>query len=398
MALTKISTGGVKDDAASQAKIADEAVDEARLQISNAGTNGQFLQKQSGNTGGLTWSDVPAQYTHPNHSGEVTSTADGAQVIASNVVDEDNLKVSNSPTNGQLLSAQSGNTGGLTWTDAPSSAPQITATADGAITAGQPIIIKSDGDVAQVKLNITINNPPTVTSARTELTSSNFDKISALYIPELKKIVVAGKNENSGDDLEMAVGEVDDTGSFTWGNITEIETDRLAGDPGLVYDPATQRLIVLYYCDGMSNPEYSIFSRVLTLSGNTISNIGSRTTLWNQDGGSFWGTKLVYDPDNQKIVAVYRRGGGNNPYSAVGTVTGGSTNTVSWGTPVQITSESTGMLDATYDPDTNRVLMVTRGPSNVIDAFVGTVSGTSISWGSAQEVLASSGNLSLIHI
>ena len=55
MALTKISTGGVKDDAASQAKIADEAVDEARLQISNAGTNGQFLQKQSGNTGGLTW-------------------------------------------------------------------------------------------------------------------------------------------------------------------------------------------------------------------------------------------------------------------------------------------------------------------------------------------------------
>jgi len=58
MALTKISTGGVKDDAASQAKIADEAVDEARLQISNAGSNGQFLQKQSGNTGGLTWSDV----------------------------------------------------------------------------------------------------------------------------------------------------------------------------------------------------------------------------------------------------------------------------------------------------------------------------------------------------
>jgi len=117
MALTKISTGGVKDDAASQAKIADEAVDEARLQVSNAGSNGQFLQKQSGNTGGLTWSDVPAQYTHPNHSGEVTSTADGAQVIASNVVDEDNLKVSNTPTNGQFLSAQSGNTGGLTWAD-----------------------------------------------------------------------------------------------------------------------------------------------------------------------------------------------------------------------------------------------------------------------------------------
>ena len=114
MALTKISTGGVKDDAISQAVIADESIDEARLQISNSGSNGQFLSKQSGNTGGLTWASAN-QYTHPNHSGEVTSTADGAQVIADNIVDEAILKVSNAPTNGHVLTAQSGNTGGLTW-------------------------------------------------------------------------------------------------------------------------------------------------------------------------------------------------------------------------------------------------------------------------------------------
>ena len=59
-------------------------------------------------------SDVTA-YTHPNHSGEVTSTGDGATVIADNVVDEANLKVSNTPTDGYVLTAQSGNTGGLTW-------------------------------------------------------------------------------------------------------------------------------------------------------------------------------------------------------------------------------------------------------------------------------------------
>jgi len=66
-------------------------------------------------------SDIPSGYTHPNHSGEVTSTGDGATVIADNIVDEANLKVSNSPTNGQFLSAQSGNTGGLTWADASAS-------------------------------------------------------------------------------------------------------------------------------------------------------------------------------------------------------------------------------------------------------------------------------------
>jgi len=38
--------------------------------------------------------------------------------IDDNIIDEANLKVSNSPTDGQFLSAQSGNTGGLTWASA----------------------------------------------------------------------------------------------------------------------------------------------------------------------------------------------------------------------------------------------------------------------------------------
>lgn len=68
---------------------------------------------------------IDREYEHPNHSGEVTSTADGATVIASNVVDEDNLKVSNSPTNGYFLQAQSGAAGGLTWAAVSSSSGDI---------------------------------------------------------------------------------------------------------------------------------------------------------------------------------------------------------------------------------------------------------------------------------
>ena len=55
--------------------------------------------------------------TNANLTGEVTSSGN-ATTIADNVVDEANLKVSNSPTNGLFLQAQSGNTGGLTWASA----------------------------------------------------------------------------------------------------------------------------------------------------------------------------------------------------------------------------------------------------------------------------------------
>ena len=56
-----------------------------------------------------------AKVTNATHTGEVTGS--GALTIADNVVDEANLKVSNAPTNGYFLSAQSGNTGGLTWAE-----------------------------------------------------------------------------------------------------------------------------------------------------------------------------------------------------------------------------------------------------------------------------------------
>ena len=55
--------------------------------------------------------------TNANLTGEVTSSGNAA-TIAGNIVDEANLKVSNGPTNGYMLTAQSGNTGGLTWASA----------------------------------------------------------------------------------------------------------------------------------------------------------------------------------------------------------------------------------------------------------------------------------------
>ena len=53
--------------------------------------------------------------TNATHTGEVTGS--GALTVADNIIDEANLKVSNSPTNGYMLTSQSGASGGLTWAE-----------------------------------------------------------------------------------------------------------------------------------------------------------------------------------------------------------------------------------------------------------------------------------------
>ena len=53
-----IDSGSIVSGAIDLAHMSSESVDEDNLHISNAGSNGQFLSKQSGNTGGLTWADA----------------------------------------------------------------------------------------------------------------------------------------------------------------------------------------------------------------------------------------------------------------------------------------------------------------------------------------------------
>ena len=57
------------------AHMSSESVDEDNLYISNAGSDGQFLQKQSGNNGGLTWATVtstPTDITVADESSDTT--------------------------------------------------------------------------------------------------------------------------------------------------------------------------------------------------------------------------------------------------------------------------------------------------------------------------------------
>jgi hypothetical protein len=91
----------------------------------------------------------------------------------------------------------------------------------------------------------------------------------------------------------------------------------------------------------------------------------------------------IYDSTNNKHIIVYIDAGASNEGSgAVGTISG---TTVSYGTPVVFQSQNCEYLGGAYDSTNEKVLVCYRGYDTgqnfYLHGVVGTVSGTSISWG-----------------
>ena len=109
--------------------------------------------------------------------------------------------------------------------------------------------------------------------------------------------------------------------------------------------------------------------------------LGSETAY--ESANTQW-VATTFDSSNNKVVVAYRDAA-NSGYAtaAVGTVSGTS---LSFGTPVVFNSNDTNTIGATFDSSNNKVVLAFRNSSYYPMAIVGTVSGTSISFGSATEV------------
>ena len=214
----------------------------------------------------------------------------------------------------------------------------------------------------------------------TSLTATNFVGITnqAINNSASGEVVVEGGVITNGSLLPLAY-----TGSL--GSEATYESAQ-AEYQGIAYDSSNNRVVVAYKDDG--NSSYGTCA-VGTVSGTSIS----------------WGTPVVFaaastsyvdcvfDSSNNKIVIVYSDVG-NSEYGTaiVGTVSGTS---ISFGSEVVFASAATTYIGATFDSNSNKVVAGYRddGNSQYFTTIVGTVSGTSISFGT-EVVVDSTGSLS----
>ena len=254
---------------------------------------------------------------------------------------------------------------GTTWastTPAPSG-PTMTAVASGSLSDGSRVIINANGTVSVVA------GATQAVGSPTNFTATTTAWVSAAYDTNAQKVVIVYYDDNNSGFGTAVVGTVSGM-SISFGTPVVFNSS-VTTDNSVVYDPINQKVVLFY--KGSSNYGYS---KVGTVSGTSIS-FGTQVTF-----SAFNPTETissVYDSVQQKIVISYIAGSPYRGYGIVGTVSGTS---ITFGTRTQF-SNDLRYPKITYD--SNALKVVIAYADNSAGAFgtavVGTVSGTSITFG-----------------
>ena len=250
--------------------------------------------------------------------------------------------------------------------------PTFTATASGSIANGKPCIVKADGNVAQVA------ETPVSQSAGTAalFESAAVRYVAAAYDSNAQKVVIAYTDDGNNSYGTAVVGTVSGT-SISFGTPVVFKSESTL-HISVAYDVNAQKVVICYNDFTSSQQGTAI---VGTVSGTSIS-FGSSSVF---ESGTTGDTAVAYDSNAQKVVIAYRDGGDSNHGKAVvGTI---SSTSISFGSIVTFESASTedGTIAIAYDSNAQKVVIAYKdgGNSNYGTAIVGTVSSTSISFGTA---------------
>ena len=241
---------------------------------------------------------------------------------------------------------------------------EVRAIASGALATGEAVIVNSDGTVSVV--SSTIGTASIFQEANSFYIGADFDSNS-------NKVVVA---YGVGSVGSCVVGTVSGT-SISFGTPVVFESSADTYYNSVVFDPSNNKVVVAY-APAQSGSYFYGTAVVGTVSGTSIS-FGTATVF---QSAACEAINAVFDSNSNKVVIAYRDSpSGDHGKAVVGTVSGTS---ISFGTPAVYNAGRVDWITAAFDSNSNKVVIAYRDVANSLygTAIVGTVSGTSISFGS----------------
>lgn len=247
---------------------------------------------------------------------------------------------------------------------------QVRAVASGALTDGASVIVNADNTVSVV------SGSDTSVGSATVYESANTGEQMATFDSSNNKVVINYRDVGNSSYGTAIVGTVSGS-AISFGTPVVFESGG-TNENLAVFDSSNNKVVFVYSVTSTGR------AIVGTVSGTSIS-FGSSTTFDSAQGVYL---ALTFDNNSNKVVVAYA---GTNNYleTKVGTVSGTS---ISFGSAVVAYSSSFESPVATFDSNSNKVVFGwTKSAKG--RAVVGTVSGTSISYGSNVVYENSSANI-----
>jgi len=304
--------------------------------------------------------------------GNDPSTPRQAQIVASGTLSTGDTVVVNADGTVSVVSETSGNQEiGTRTTFNSETTYENVALFDS--NSNKIVLIYFDGDISGGAAIVgTVSGNSISFGTETSIYTSGSRFLSATFDSNSNKVVVVYKDESNSNYGTARVGTVSGT-SISFGSAVVFENATSDGFSA-TFDSNSNKVVVAYR--NRSNGQQ--VARVGTVSGTSISFGGS--TQWQPSGFANY-IKTTFDSSSNKVVIAYQDTG-NSSYgtTVVGTVSGTS---ISFGTPVVFESADSPNIGITFDNNAGKVVVAYRdaGNSNYGTAIVGTVSGTSISFG-----------------
>jgi len=256
---------------------------------------------------------------------------------------------------------------------------QVRAVASGALPSGDAVIVNSDGTVSVVGITAGPSSTP-VLEGVTVFREGSTDDITSAYDTNSNKLVVAYIESTSSGLGKAVVGTVSGT-SITFGSPVSFNANTIGGNVKMTFDSSSNKVVIAYRGDSLYGTAV-----VGTVSGTSIS-FGTPVVFLS---GRAEGIDTTFDSNSNKVVICFNDDGDNqNGKAIVGTVSGTS---ISFGTATEFETGYFAYPTITFDSNANKVVIAYYDFGGSAYAIVGTVSGTSISFGSKATIRSGSTN------
>ena len=293
-----------------------------------------------------------------------------------NYVDGVTSNIQTQIDNIDALPSQTGNAGNYLTTDGTtaswaevSASPTLEAIASGTLANGDVVIINADGTVSAVTENGVHFDPPQIGTESVFETGAMY-QTSAAYNSTQNKIVIQYTDISNSSYGTCVIGSISGT-TITF-QTPVVFASEATFYHAIAYHASEDKMVLTYSRDVVG---YIARAYIGTISGDFINLVGAYNVSTNQ----VFQKAITYDSTSEKVVIAYKDITNSNYGTAiVGTVSGTS---FSVGTPVVFNSSSTNEMSITYDANANKTVIAYRDGSNYGNAIVGTVSGTAISFG-----------------